>query len=158
ATLLWIEADGHPDHAETTPVDLCWMHQPPGTPPEMCWDDVASADIAFVVARGRATERLVFARAAFQPHVLLRPSQEHYREIVFCIRVTVLGTKKSYERAFTLEPDAARPLGLRPCPIGSSRARHSEERLVMSQRILSQRLRNGPTSCWRTLRAIFALW
>lgn len=114
AALMWIEADGHPDHAETTPVDLCWMHLPPGARPEMAWDDVASVDVAYVADRGRVTEKLIFAGAGFQPHVLLRPVQAAYRDIAFCVRLSIPGTKKVYERAFTLVPDPALPLGLRP--------------------------------------------
>ena len=124
AALMWIEADGHPDHAETTPVDLCWMHMRPGTQPEMSWDDVASVDVVYVTDRGRVTERLIFAGAGFQPHVSLRPLQAKYRDVAFCIRLAIPGTRKFYERAFTLEPDPVRPLGLRPVRLANRENSH----------------------------------
>ncbi len=114
ATLLWIERDGVPDHPSWMPLELRWTHHLPQGSPALSWNEAANVDICKFQERGTAAEVVVFAGDIWVPHVALRPLQRDYSVISFGVRVTIPGTRKFTERAFSLEPDQTSPLGFRP--------------------------------------------
>jgi hypothetical protein len=112
ATLEWIEVDGHPDHAATTPLPLRWF--PNADAPVLAWRERGNVDVVAVRDWGHANARLEFLGQGFIPHVLLHSAQANLRTIVFCVRLVVSGTRKHSVRVFTFVADAEHPLNLRP--------------------------------------------
>jgi len=133
ATLLWIEADGVPDHAAWMPLEMRWTHFPPGGRPGLSWTEEASLDICQFEPRGGPSERIVFAGEFQVPHVLLRPQPDRLASVSFCVRVTVPGTRQFTERAFRLEPDEGVPLHYRPIRLWN---REANSRLVRLLRVV----------------------
>ena len=119
ATLLWIERNGAPDHPSWMPLELRWTHHPPRESPALSWNEAANVDICQFQQRGTWTEVVVFMGDMQVPHVALRPLQRDYSVVGFGVRVTIPGTRKFTERAFSLEPDQTSPLGFRPVRLTS---------------------------------------